>query len=187
MSKYHPQNYGEDAERRPSPKQNEYSPLESLQELAEDRGAEPELRSLVGLARKLENWPWSEVREACIALGKRERREGEPAFPPLGAIIEELKRLGSNRASQTATERSNAELEQFFWEHIDYKVETFHLTEQQALDTIQQPGFVGRKAATRPPTPKSPYCGDCFSGLMRYIQPNGDFLMRTCQCVGGRG
>lgn len=187
MGKYQPTRYESTAETPHSQKQSGYSILESLQELAEDRGADPDPRNLVNLARKLDGWPPEEVREACISIGRRERDEGEPAFPVIGTIERELRRLSASKASQSATERSNAELEQFFWEHIDYKMERFGMTEQQALDTIQQPGFTGRKAGTRPPPLQSPYCGDCFSGLMRYIQPNGDFLMRKCQCVGGRG
>ena len=186
MGRYQPTRYESTAETPHSQKQSGYSILESLQELAEDRGADPDPRSLVNLARKLDSWPAEEVRTVCVAIGRREREEGEPAFPTIGGIERELRRLSSNRASQTATERSNAELEQFFWEHIDFKMESQRMTEQQALATIQQPGFTGRKAGTRPPPLISPYCGDCFSGLARCVQPNGDYIMRTCRCVGGR-
>ena len=148
-----------------------------------DRGADPDLKSLVALARKLENWPSEEIRLACLNIGKRARQEGEPAFPTFGAIVDELRSLGSSRVSKSAAEKNMEEIEQFFWDHVDYQMEVTGKNEQEVLNGITQPGFTGRRAGTRPA--KIHFCAECGGmGMTRHIQAGKTFV-RTCgECKG---
>lgn len=186
MSKYHLENYESNNDRQLSQKQPAYSPLESLQELAEARQAhQMSVQTLVAYARKLEAWPDDEIYDACQNLSRRPRKEGETAFPELGAIIAELRQASSSRVGKTAAEKNAAEIEDFFWEHVDYQIELRGCPEQQFLDTVMQPGFVGRKAGTRPVPLKEEFCGRCYEGLVRILIPGSTQVMKKCRCVGG--
>lgn len=154
-------------------------------ELALDRGAVVDPRTSATLARKLENWPPAEVRAACVSIGKRSRAEGEPAFPTLGILLDELKALSSSRVQHKSADRNSAEIEQFFWEHVDYQMEITGKTEQEVLDGIKQPGFIGRRAGSRPAPLETGFCGRCYEGFVRCLQANGDNIMRKCRCAGG--
>lgn len=180
MGKYRPQNYERNAETQHLQKPSGYSILDSLQELAEDRGADVDPKSLAGLARKLETWPSEEVYRACQAIGRRTREEGQPAFPTVGMILDELRAQGEARRARTESEEDSRLIERWFWEHVDFKREETGWSEQQVLDSIKQPGFTGRKAGTRPDFP--PLCEDCGGVGMIRIQRGGNNFARPCHC-----
>jgi hypothetical protein len=137
------------------------------------------------LARKLENWPENEVREVCVYLGESERKEGEPAFPTLGALVAALRSKNTSSAHKATAEKNSEEIEQFYWDHIDYKVEC-GMTLQQAMDTITTPGYVGRRASmTRPPRIR--FCEDCEGiGMMRFLR-SGITFVRPCSACNSTG
>lgn len=181
MSKYHPQNYGPSDEMPLSQKQNESSPLRSLQGLAEDRGADIDLKSLLALARKLENWPADEIKEVCISLGQRERKEGEPAFPTLGILLDALRSKNTSSSHKAAASKNAEEIEQFYWDHIDYKI-SCGMNEQEAMDTITTPGYVGRRAYMKRP-PRIRFCEDCGGmGMTRHIRSDVCFVRDCGRC-----
>lgn len=73
-------------------------------------------------------------------------------FPRPDEAAKELERMANAEARERAKRESEAlrvEMERTFWEHVEWRMEREGLTEQQVLDTIKTPGYVGRRARVR--------------------------------------
>jgi hypothetical protein len=120
--------------------------LECLEALADQRQANPTPRSYELYVRELIYWPLRDVREVCIQLGMSPRMAGETAFPALGNLIGALKDRRVNHAKESEANRYVREMTVFFWMHIDFLKSSEGITEQQACDAINAPGWTCRRA-----------------------------------------
>lgn len=99
------------------------------------------------------DWPVEDVEQVCTKIATSSRREGETAFPALGNIMEELRARQAAQARIGGAKANEAFLESAFWEHVEWRMETTGQSEQEVLDSIRQPGFIGRKARGTQPSP----------------------------------
>lgn len=82
--------------------------------------------------------------------------------------------------------KKNAEeIEQFFWDHVDFRMEETGWSEQKVLDSIKQPGFTGRRAGTRPP--RIYFCRECEGMGMIRFQQGGVNKVRDCYLCKSTG
>lgn len=86
------------------------------------------------------------------ALAELRVRPGQAFFPRPDEVASELERQADARAAVTARTRTQQLLEELdvaFWQWVDRRLsdeDTAGMTEQQFLDTIRKPGYMGRKA-----------------------------------------
>jgi hypothetical protein len=93
-------------------------------------------------------FPIDEVEAACLRLGQRERAEGETAFPPVAAIVKEI-RAGVLAAKRKADD--NRALEQINAQERHYRE---HPEEYVKLDLTGMLEELARKKALDPNAPR---------------------------------
>ena len=132
--------------------------LKNLFTLAEARQAAVSESTLKLYVSTLMDWPVEDVEQVCTKIATSPRREGETAFPPLGNILEDLRACKAAKLRTDKAKANAAFLEQSFWDHIEWRMEATGQSEQDVLDSIRQPGFIGRKARGTQPSPAPGKC-----------------------------
>jgi hypothetical protein len=80
--------------------------------MAEARQASVSAQTLLVYSKTLQEFNPEDVKEAIGNLALQVREEGQTAFPELGRIVAEVRRIGSERRSRQATERRDREMEE---------------------------------------------------------------------------
>jgi len=86
------------------------------------------------------------VSEAVKRIALRPRREGETAFPELGAVVDEVIAIRRQETRHRANTREREIAEKWFWTWVEDQVLMTGKTEQQILDEVRAPGYTNRKA-----------------------------------------
>jgi len=84
-----------------------------------------------------------------VALTAIRLKPEQQFFPKPNEVAAEIDRQRETAAQEVSKRRAAAELaqvEKWFWEWVDYQLEVTGMSEQEFLDTVKQPGFIGRKA-----------------------------------------
>jgi hypothetical protein len=114
--------------------------------LAEARQADVSDKAYELYSAALHNYPESDVREVVTAIAKRRRGEGEKAFPSLGDLIEPLENMAAMKRQGEAERKRREEETAYFWKWVDEQVAVTGKPEQEILDSIRTPGYVGLMA-----------------------------------------
>lgn len=117
--------------------------------LAEARQTTVSDKTLQLYATKLAELPIDDVKAAVNQLAGEPRRDGDPAFPSLGSIKSRVLEVRVERRRARHTQVTLSQYERDFWDWVDSRLQdpdTVGMTEQQFLDTINRPGYTGRKA-----------------------------------------
>ena len=89
------------------------------------------------------------LRSVEEALGNLRIDPEQSFFPRPDEVAEEIELMAEVKTREAEERRHAAERverEADFWRHVEFRMEAEGLSEQQVLDTIRTPGYVGRKA-----------------------------------------
>jgi hypothetical protein len=99
-------------------------------------------------AARLWKLPVDCVREAIANLAELPRREAETAFPDLGTILGQIDAVKGKRERERRIKERKRRDEQDFWDWVDYRIAETGKKEQEILDAVKVPGYMGRRART---------------------------------------
>lgn len=120
--------------------------MELLVGLAEARQANVSDKAYELYSAALSKFQESDVRAVVNALALKRRGDGEKAFPALGDLVEPLENMTAQRRRQEAERKRHEAAMADFWRWVDEQMEVTGRPEQEILDSIRTPGYMGLKA-----------------------------------------